>query len=185
MTARRIALDGLIAFIGGGNMPRSLIGGLLARGVLAASIRVAEPVAATRDALTRDFGVQVFNDSADAVDGAAIWLLAVKPQVTRAVCEALAPYAQRSRPLVMSIAAGITTGQLARWLSATDASPLAIVRCMPNTPALIGESATGLFANAHVDAAGRKRAETLLAAVGRTVWIDHETRMDAVTAVSG
>jgi pyrroline-5-carboxylate reductase len=176
-----------IAFIGGGNMARSLIGGLIARGTPASAIRIAEPVRELRDALAQDFGVTVFDDNAVAVDGAAIWLLAAKPQVMRAVCEALASQASARRPLVISIAAGITTTQLARWLASDDprAAASAIVRCMPNTPALLGAGVTGLHANAQVDAAGRARAEALLSSVGRTVWLDDEALMDAVTGVSG
>ena len=176
-----------LAFIGGGNMARSLIGGLIARGTAAGSIRVAEPGAESRDALAADFGVSVFADNAEAVRSAAVWVLAVKPQVLRQVCEALAPIARSQRPLVISIAAGITSTQLARWL-ATDTTadaPLAIVRCMPNTPAMLGAGVTGLFATAQVDVQGRACAEALLSSAGATVWIDDEALMDAVTAVSG
>ncbi|MGN6512332.1 MAG: pyrroline-5-carboxylate reductase [Lysobacteraceae bacterium] len=170
-----------IAFVGGGNMARSLVGGLVARGTPAGRIRVAEPVAALREGLAREFGVAAFADNAQAAAGAATWVLAVKPQVMRAVCEALAPLAQAQRPLVVSIAAGITSTQLARWLG----GGVAVVRTMPNTPALLGAGVTGLHANAAVDAPGRAAAEALLSAAGRTVWIDDEARMDAVTALSG
>ena len=172
---------GSIAFIGGGNMARSLIGGLVARGTPASAIRVAEPVAELRAALALDFGVPVFADNAEAVAGAATWVLAVKPQVMRGVCEALAAVAQRARPLLVSIAAGITTAQFDRWLG----GDVATVRTMPNTPALLGAGVTGLFATPQVDAAGREHAEALLAAAGKTVWIADEALMDAVTAVSG
>lgn len=174
--------NGDIAFIGGGNMARSLIGGLVARGHAPRSIRVAEPVPALRDALHADFGVAVFETGADAVAGADTWVLATKPQVLREVCEGLAAHAQEARPLVVSIAAGITTAQIARWLGDTG---LPVVRTMPNTPALLGAGATGLYANAAVDATSRHFAETLLSAAGTTVWIKDEARMDAVTAVSG
>ena len=170
-----------IAFIGGGNMARSLIGGLIARGTAAIDIRVSEPVEALREALAGDFGVNVGSDNSRAASGAGLWLLAVKPQVMRAVCEALAPLAQAERPLVVSIAAGITAAQLQRWLG----GGVAVVRAMPNTPALLGAGVTGLFGSAEVDANGRERASNLLASAGRTVWIDDEARMDAVTAVSG
>ena len=170
-----------IAFIGGGNMARSLIGGLVARGTPAAAIRVAEPVQALRDGLQRDFGVAAMADNAAAVADAPTWVLAVKPQVLRGMCEALAPLAQASRPLVVSVAAGITAAQLQRWLG----GGAAVVRCMPNTPALLGAGVTALYANPQVDADGRRRAETLLAAAGQTVWLDDEAKMDAVTAVSG
>ena len=161
-----------IAFIGGGNMARSLIGGLVAQGRDPATIRVAEPVAALRDALHADFGVAVFEDGAQAVDGAATWVLATKPQVLRAVCESLASRAQAAKPLVVSIAAGITAAQIGRWLG----GDVAVVRTMPNTPALLGAGITGLYASAGVDAQGRDFAEALLSAAGRTVWIDDEAR---------
>ncbi|MEF3082826.1 pyrroline-5-carboxylate reductase [Luteimonas sp. SMYT11W] len=170
-----------IVFIGGGNMARSLIGGLVARGGDAASVRVVDPNADSRDALARDFGVRTFADAAQAVDGAATWVLATKPQVLRGVCESLADVAQATQPLVLSIAAGITATQLVRWLG----GDVPVVRTMPNTPALLGAGVTGLFANARVDAAGRARAQALLESAGETVWIDDEARMDAVTAVSG
>ena len=180
MTAHSFA-SGPVAFIGGGNMARSLIGGLVARGVPASSIRVAEPVAELRGSLTRDFGVHVFADNATAAANATTWVLAVKPQVMRAVCEALAPAAQATRPLIVSIAAGITAAQLERWLGGN----LAVVRTMPNTPALLGAGVTGLFANGHVDATQCEWAADLLEAAGRNVWIEDEPLMDAVTAVSG
>lgn len=170
-----------IAFIGGGNMARSLIGGLIAQGRDPAFIHVAEPVDELRDALRGDFGVSVFDSAAAAVADAATWVFAVKPQVMRMVCESLAAQAQARRPLVISIAAGITGSQLERWLGGA----LPVVRAMPNTPALLGAGVTGLHASKHVDAAGCAFAEDLLAAAGQTVWIDDENLMDAVTAVSG
>ncbi len=181
MTETRTTPAAPIVFIGGGNMARSLIGGLVARGGDAASVRVVDPNADSRDALTRDFGVRTFADAAQAVDGAATWVLATKPQVLRGVCESLADVAQATQPLVLSIAAGITATQLDRWLG----GGVPVVRTMPNTPALLGAGVTGLFANARVDAAGRARAQALLESAGETVWIDDEARMDAVTAVSG
>jgi len=170
-----------LAFIGGGNMARSLVGGLVAAGTDPATIRVADPNAAARDALAADFGVRVSDAAAEVAAGAGTWVFAVKPQVMREVCAGLADVAQAQRPLVVSIAAGITASQLERWLG----GGLAVVRAMPNTPALLGAGVTGLFANARVDAAGRARADRLLASAGRTVWIDDEVRMDAVTATSG
>ena len=167
-----------IAFIGGGNMARSLVGGLVAAGVDPAGVRIADPNAQAREALVADFGVQAF---ADAVAGAGTWVFAVKPQVMREVCAGLAGAAQAGRPLVVSIAAGITSAQLDRWLG----GGLPVVRTMPNTPALLGAGVTGLYANARVDAGGRERADRLLASAGPTVWIDDEALMDAVTGTSG
>jgi len=181
MTDSRDILAAPVVFIGGGNMARSLVGGLIARGAAASRIRVVDPNADIRDALARDFGIEAHSEASDVVDGAATWVLATKPQVLRDVCASLAATAQATRPLVLSIAAGITATQLERWLG----GDVAVVRTMPNTPALLGAGVTGLFANAHVDAAGRARAQTLLESAGTTVWIDDEARMDAVTATSG
>lgn len=176
-----------LAFIGGGNMARSLIGGLIDRGMAAARIHVAEPVDTLRDALARDFGVQVHEQAEQAAAAGEVWLLAVKPQVMRGVCERLSPLARTMRPLVVSIAAGITSAQLSRWLAAggPDAGAIAVVRTMPNTPALLGAGITGLFAGPSVSEAQRAQAQALLQAAGTTVWIDDERLMDAVTAVSG
>lgn len=162
-------------------MARSLIGALIGHGADAATIAVAEPRADARDELARDFGVRTFADNADAVAGAGCVVLAVKPQMMRKVCEHLAEPLRESRPLLISIAAGVRIEQLERWLGAH----LAIVRCMPNTPALIGAGASGLCANARVGAAQRALAERILNAAGIARWIEHETLMDVVTALSG
>lgn len=175
------ALTHRTAFIGGGNMARSLIGGMIANGAAADTIRVADPNADIRAALARDFGVQVFDDAAQATREADVWLLAVKPQVMRQVCQSLHDSARQARPLAISVAAGITAGQLDAWLGGGHA----VVRAMPNTPALLGAGVTGLYANAQVDAVARARADALLATAGRTVWIEDEALMDTVTAVSG
>ncbi len=180
MTSTQTTASDTITFIGGGNMARSLIGGLVARGTAPSDIRVAEPVAELRQGLADKFGVQVFENAAEAVQGAALWVFAVKPQVMRGVCESLADAAQAQRPLAVSIAAGITAGQLARWLGGA-----AVVRAMPNTPSMLGAGVTGLFASPEVDATGRARTEALLSSAGPTVWIEDEAQMDAVTAVSG
>ncbi|TBR13915.1 MAG: pyrroline-5-carboxylate reductase [Lysobacter sp.] len=174
-------LEGPVAFIGGGNMARSLVGGLVSRGMPASALRVAEPVEALRDGLSADFGVAVFESAAEAAKGAPTWLLAVKPQVMRSVCAELETLAGAADPLVVSIAAGITAAQLGRWLGPGRA----IVRAMPNTPALLGQGVSGLFATPAVSAAQRKAADALLRSAGPTVWIDEEALMDAVTAVSG
>lgn len=170
-----------VVFIGGGNMARSLVGGLLAGGADPSAIRVADPNADARAALASSFGVPTFASAAEAVEGAATWVFAVKPQVMRAVCTDLAATAQQARPLVVSIAAGITSAQIQRWLGAE----FAVVRAMPNTPALLGVGATGLYANERVDDAGRAAAEALMQACGLACWIPGEDLMDAVTAVSG
>jgi len=162
-------------------MARSLIGALIGHGTDATTIAVAEPRADARDELARDFGVRTFSDNADAVVGGGCVVLAVKPQMMRKVCEHLAEPLRETRPLLISIAAGVRIEQLERWLGAH----LAIVRCMPNTPALIGAGATGLCANARVGAAQRALAERILNAAGIARWIEHEAQMDVVTALSG
>ncbi len=162
-------------------MARSLVGGLLARGSAPASIHVAEPYAPVREALARDFSVDVHAGNEDAAKAGAVWVFATKPQVLRSVAEALAPIAQQARPLVISIAAGISSTQLERWLGGN----LAVVRTMPNTPALLGAGATGLFANPRVAPEQHALAESLMAATGLTAWIPDETQMDAVTGLSG
>lgn len=162
-------------------MARSLIGGLLKRGQAAENIAVSEPFPATAESLAGDFGVAVYSDSAAAVVGKAIWLLAVKPQMMREVCEGLRAHADTSEPLVISIAAGISLASLRQWLG-----PKAkIVRSMPNTPALIGAGITALFAQGDVSAEQRYSAQEMLNAAGASVWVDSEALMDAVTATSG
>ncbi|WP_045737332.1 pyrroline-5-carboxylate reductase [Xanthomonas sp. MUS 060] len=170
-----------IGFVGGGNMARSLIAGLIRQGVDPQRICVAEPVAALRKALAADYAVQSVDTAATAVDGAGVWIFAVKPQVLRSVCSEVAALALTQRPLLVSIAAGITTDQLDRWLGGGHA----LIRAMPNTAALLGAGVSGLFANARTNAAQRARAEQLLAAAGVTVWVEDEALIDAVTAVSG
>jgi pyrroline-5-carboxylate reductase len=177
----RIPNPGAVAFIGGGNMARSLIGALIHGGVDARSIAVAEPEAAPREALARDFGVATQASNAEAVRGAGTIVLAVKPQVLQAVCAELGPAIGETRPLIVSIAAGIRIDQIERWVG----RPLPVVRAMPNTPALIGAGATGLIANTRASADDRARAEALLGAAGRTAWIEREELMDTVTALSG
>jgi pyrroline-5-carboxylate reductase len=177
----RLSTYGSTTFIGGGNMSRSLIGALIGHGADAATLAVAEPRAEARDELARDFGVRTFADNADAVAGAGCVVLAVKPQMMRGVCEHLAEPLRETRPLLISIAAGVRIEQLERWLGAH----LAIVRCMPNTPALIGAGAAGLCANARVGAAQRALAERILNAAGIARWIEDESHMDVVTALSG
>ncbi|HEV2623432.1 MAG TPA: pyrroline-5-carboxylate reductase [Frateuria sp.] len=169
-----------LAFIGGGNMARSLIGGLLKTGAAASSIRVAEPQAQARDALGREFGVATFAENRLAAEGAEVLLLAVKPQIMPTLQAELRDVLQRQRPLLVSIAAGVRLDQLERWFGA-----LPIVRCMPNTPALIGAGATGLCANARVSPPQKAQAQHILDAVGLTRWIDEEAQMDTVTALSG
>lgn len=168
-----------IAFIGAGNMATSLIGGLRAKGVEAKAIRASAPGAESRALLNTAYGVAVFSDNAEAVRGAEVVVLAVKPQIMKAVCLSVADQLPEAA-LIVSVAAGITCHSLAQWLGNRP-----IVRCMPNTPALLRQGVSGLFANEAVTARQRQQAEQLLSAVGQVLWVDQETQMDAVTAVSG
>jgi pyrroline-5-carboxylate reductase len=174
-------LPARIAFVGGGNMARSLVGALIRGGLQADSIAVAELNADLRARLARDFGVTTHEHACDAAHGADAVVLAVKPQVMKSVCAELTGVVAAARPLVISIAAGIRIAQLRDWLG----SDLPIVRSMPNTPALIGAGATGLIANDSTSAEQRGQAEAILGAAGSTVWIDREDQMDTVTALSG
>ncbi|MHC8347325.1 pyrroline-5-carboxylate reductase [Pseudomonas sp. RT6P73] len=168
-----------IAFIGAGNMAASLIGGLRAKGLDAAQIRASDPGAETRAKVQAEHGIEVFADNADAIQDADVVVLAVKPQAMKAVCEAIRP-SLKPNQLVVSIAAGITCASMNNWLGAQP-----IVRCMPNTPALLRQGVSGLFATAEVNAEQRQQAEELLSAVGIALWLNEEQQLDAVTAVSG
>lgn len=170
-----------IAFIGGGNMATSIIGGLVKGGdVKASMIHVSDPGAEQRARLSKDFGINVHENNLDAIAKADVVILAVKPQVMKDVLQPLQATLSSRQPLLISIAAGISMDSLASWSGCK-----ALVRCMPNTPALLGRGATGLFASAAVSIDQRNQADSLLSAVGLTVWVKNESEIDAVTAVSG
>jgi pyrroline-5-carboxylate reductase len=171
-----------LAFIGGGNMARSLIGGLVASGWPPGKLRAADPDSGQRELLRKQCAaMHVDADNEYIVNEADVILMAVKPQVLKSVAQALRPVLQTPRPLIISIAAGVRTADLERWLG----GDLAVVRCMPNTPALIRSAATGLFANSRATLDQCAVADAILGAVGLTVWIEDETLLDAVTALSG
>ena len=170
-----------LCFVGGGNMARSLIGGLVRAGAPGTQIDVAEPNAELRAALSQDFCVTTHVLAVDAARDADVIVLAVKPQVMKSVCIPLRDLAQQHKPLIISIAAGIRIEQIDAWLG----SGLPIVRCMPNTPALIGAGASGLCANPQVGSVMRDMALSILQAAGLSVWIENEGLMDTVTALSG
>ena len=170
-----------IAFVGGGNMATSLIGGLLARGMSPAQIVVADPEPSQRARLEHDHGVSTVADAAAAAATAQTIVLAVKPQQMAEVARSIAGLVATRRPLVISVAAGIRLQDLARWLG----PGVPLVRCMPNRPALIGAGITALYAAPVVPAASRAAADRILAACGPTVWVPEESQLDVVTAVSG
>ncbi len=169
-----------LSFIGGGNMARSLIGGLIARGHAAANISVADPVAAQLELLKSTYGVNIAHSNVEAAQRADVIVLAVKPQELRNVTQGIAKELHATSKLLISVAAGIRASDIERW---SGGAP--VVRCMPNRPALQGCGMTALFAPSKVSAEHRKIAQDILNAVGATLWLTDEPQMDVVTAVSG
>ncbi len=168
-----------ITFLGGGNMANALIGGMLKQGFVATDITVIDPGAEARQKLTDAYAVNCLDSAEKAANAGDLLVLAVKPQQMK---EAVAPFVGKlGDALVVSIAAGLDIATLSRFLG----GHARIVRCMPNTPALIGAGITGLCAAPAVDDFGRGAADRVLSAVGTTVWIDDEGKMDGVTALSG
>jgi len=174
-------LDKKIGFIGAGNMARSLASGLINNGLAPELVSMSDPDSGTRDAIAAQLGVTVSAQNADVVATSDILVLAVKPQVLKGVARELADVVQERQPLVVSIAAGIRSDSLEQWLGGN----LPLVRVMPNTAALIGSGASGLYANARADKAARNVAETIMRAVGVVAWVDDEKQLDVVTALSG
>jgi pyrroline-5-carboxylate reductase len=170
-----------LAILGGGNMGRALIGGMLRRGTRPEHISVGESFQPARDTLSADFGIQATHDNAAAVEPASVIVVAVKPQIASSVLTPLQPLLMRTRPLVISIAAGIRVADLQSWCGAD----VPVVRAMPNRPALVGAGATGLFAPGNVAHEHRETAERVMQAVGEVVWVATEDDLDTVTALSG
>jgi pyrroline-5-carboxylate reductase len=170
-----------IGFIGAGNMATSLIAGLIADGQDPLRITASDPDKDKLSQLAARFGVAVAEDNQNAVLEADVVLLAVKPQVLEQVARGLASAIQRRRPLVVSIAAGVREADLDGWLG----GGVALVRSMPNTPAMVQSGATVLHATARVSAQQKDLAESILRAVGVTQWVENEQLLDAVTALSG
>lgn len=174
----------VIGFIGGGNMAASLIGGLINAGYPAADIMVAEPDEARQQSLAERYAISVTGSNND-LGACDTIVLAVKPQIIKTVCESLNTDAAQDT-LYISIAAGILSTDINRWLGGEAAGRArAIVRCMPNTPALLQCGASGLYANEQVSAQQKQQAEDILRAVGIVIWVQTETQLNAVTAVSG
>ena len=169
-----------LTFIGGGNMAAALIAGLAGQLTEGANITVVDPNPAQLARLSDSFGVRAIERLDAAAAASDIIVLAVKPQQMQEVAAGLRPLLA-GQPLVLSIAAGIRAADLSRWLGGYGA----IVRCMPNTPALIGQGVTGMVAMAGVSDEHRNAADSVMRAVGQTVWLDEESKIDAVTAVSG
>jgi pyrroline-5-carboxylate reductase len=170
-----------VRFVGAGNMASSLIGGLLNRGFLPSQITASDPGGHQRKLLTEKFGVQTFNDNNSHFGIPDVVILAVKPQIMKIVALDIARSIAETNALVISIAAGIKIEHLEKWLSPESS----IVRTMPNTPALIGEGATGLFANINVSKEQKHLTEGIMDSVGISHWVDDEFKIDVVTALSG
>ena len=170
-----------IAFIGAGNMARSLIGGLLKQGYPANHIACSAPTEASLASVAEMGAVSTSTSNADIIAAADVVIMAVKPQMMREVLAPLMNLLTSNKPLLISIAAGISCDSLQSW--AGEGVP--IVRCMPNTPSLLQVGATGLYATDAVSTAQQKTADVILSAVGMVVWVKQENELDAVTAVSG
>ncbi len=172
-----------IGFIGAGNMAYSLIGALTSTGVAGENIWVSDPNAEQTAQLAKQFKLNIAQNNSELVKAVDVVVLAVKPQQLSAVCQEISEHAQA--PLFISIAAGVLCQDIERWLGSQSGKELALVRCMPNTPALVQSGATALFANAQVSDEQRILAESILRAVGLTLWLEQEEDMHAVTALSG
>lgn len=170
-----------IAIIGAGNMGGSLIGGLLKHGQPADQIIATNLDKTKLEKLQNEFSVQISTDNKKACEQAAVVIIAVKPQAFVHTASQLSPFIQKNKPLVLSIAAGITMAQIEQLLG----NNIPIVRCMPNTPAMYGLGASALFANAAVTLSQRTLATQILEAVGCVVWLQNECDMDIVTGLSG
>lgn len=179
--------DSKLAFIGGGNMASAIIGGLVNKGVNKQNITVSEPWDVNREKLAA-VGVKTTTDNTEAGANADIVIIAVKPQVTKGVCEELgASWSKRTTlPVVVSIAAGITLSSLEEWSRTSDGRSAHVVRVMPNTPALVGEGASGAYASADVTSEEKELVNALLSSVSKaTEWVDKEELLDVVTGLSG
>lgn len=168
-----------IAFVGGGNMASAILGGLRRAGVPATQFEVVEPFAATREQLTASHGVSPQAVASSALQRCQLVVWAVKPQIFSEAAAATRPFLAPDA-LHLSVAAGIPSDSIARWLGSER-----VVRAMPNTPALVGQGMTGLFARPAVAASERAQIEQLLQPTGQLVWVDDEPALDAVTAISG
>lgn len=170
-----------ITFIGAGNMASAIIGGLIDSGVSPSDITATAPNESELTPLAARLGINTNTDNNAAVEDADVVVLAVKPQIMRSVCEAMRDSVQQQSPLIISIAAGLDAATIDQWLGGNNA----LVRCMPNTPALVGIGASGLYANSAVSEEQRTLATQLMEAVGIVEWVEEESLLDAVTAVSG
>ncbi|WP_144821331.1 pyrroline-5-carboxylate reductase [Marinobacter piscensis] len=170
-----------ISFIGAGNMASAIIGGMLDSGFQASRIWASAPNDAHLQSIRKRFGISVTTDNRYCAQQADVIVLAVKPQIMADVCRDIAPIAQNTRPLVVSIAAGLGADTINEWLG----GDLPIVRVMPNTPSLVGKGAAGLFASDSVSGAQKTMIQSVFEGIGAAVWVDDESLLHGVTALSG
>lgn len=170
-----------ISFIGAGNMASAIIGGMLDSGFQAGDIWVSAPDDNHLQTLRKRFGISVTTDNRYCVEQADMVVLAVKPQVMADVCRDIAPVVQNTRPLMVSIAAGLTADTLDEWLG----GGLPLARVMPNTPSLVGKGAAGLYANSQVKDKQKTMVQAVFESIGSALWVDDESQLHAVTALSG
>ncbi|AZR40519.1 pyrroline-5-carboxylate reductase [Marinobacter salarius] len=170
-----------ISFIGAGNMASAIIGGMLDSGFKAANIWVSAPDDNHLQSIRKQFGVSVTTDNRYCAEQADMVVLAVKPQVMASVCSDIAPVVQNTRPLMVSIAAGLEASTLDEWLG----GGLPLVRVMPNTPSLVGKGAAGLYANDQVKEKQKTMVESVFNSIGSALWVEDESLLHAVTALSG
>jgi pyrroline-5-carboxylate reductase len=170
-----------IAFIGGGNIASSMIGGLIANGIKPEKLLAADSDKIQQQLISEKFGIRVFDVNCDAAKEADVIIFAVKPQVMRTVVKEIAENIKLENKLILSVAAGIKLQSIENWLGQSSA----IIRIMPNTPALIQAGASALYANKFTHDKQRNTAETIMRSVGIAIWLDAEEQMNAVTALSG
>ncbi|MBN8413872.1 MULTISPECIES: pyrroline-5-carboxylate reductase [Halomonas] len=170
-----------VTFIGAGNMASAIFGGMVHSGYPADAITATATRESTLAPLADTLGIRTTTDNMAAIADADVVVLSVKPQIMRQVCETLKDGIQAKKPLIMSVAAGLSAETLEQWLG----GDLPVVRCMPNTPSLVGKGASGLYANSRVTEEQRDAVSDLMSAVGIVEWVDEESLLEAVTAVSG
>jgi len=181
MKQSNASLQARVAFIGAGNMGGAILRGLVKQGYPVVSLMATGRDQASLEQLSKETGVTITSDNQQAAAWADILVLGVKPQVMQEVCTSLAKVVQQNKPLLLSIAAGLTSDLLLKWLGGN----LPLVRSMPNTPSLLGAGVAGLYATAGVNQQQRVWVEKITQAVGRAYWVEEEKQLDAVTAISG
>jgi len=170
-----------LTFIGAGNMATAIINGLMATNYPKSALTVCAPIEQELKQIEQQFGIMTASDNTARIAASDVIILCVKPQVMEQVCREISAQIQHYQPLIISIAAGLSTTQLTAWLG----GPAAIVRCMPNTPAQVHRGASGLYANAQVASHQRSLAQSLFESVGIAFWLEEEKQLHAVTALSG